>query len=86
MIVKDPELSNGVGQHGTSNQEVLRVLIDRVKFLDEQLPHKVNDEILYHLRQALLMIHEVRHVQRLVEKGCEIENIPIKPNGHWIGE
>ena len=33
---------------GTSNQEVIRVLIDRVKYLENELHHPFNKEIIYH--------------------------------------
>lgn len=38
---------------GTNCQEVLRVLIDRVKFLDGQRPHDYNEHIVSHLREAI---------------------------------
>ena len=46
---------------GTSNQEVIRALIDRVKFMEEELHHPFNQEIIFHLRKALAL-HEARHV------------------------
>ena len=38
---------------GTNCQEVIRALIDRVKFLDGQLPDQHNAAIIQHLREAL---------------------------------
>lgn len=67
---------------GTSNQEVLRALIDRVKFLDRQLPHVLNSEIIHHLRKALVL-HEARHLDRLADKGVEIENYVTGNHGHF---
>lgn len=52
---------------GTTNQEVLRVLIDRVEFLDKEMPWDGNKEILKHLRMALVL-HESRALVRKVEK------------------
>ena len=74
---------NGDGYEGTTNQEVLRVLIDRVKFLDKQVPHKNNQEILYHLRKAIIL-HEQRHLDRLLEKGVEVENLEIYSDSHIV--
>ena len=43
-----------VGSHsGTNIQEVLRALIDRVKYLDNQIPCENNKWILSHLRKSL---------------------------------
>ena len=68
---------------GITNQEVLRVLIDRVKFLEEELHWEGNKEIIYHLRMALVL-HESRHLIRAVEKGdIEPENIVTANNGHF---
>ena len=74
---------NGDGYEGTTNQEVLRALIDRVKFLDKQVPHKNNQEILYHLRKAIVL-HEQRHLDRLLEKGVEVENLEIFSDSHIV--
>lgn len=52
---------------GTTNQEVLRVLIDRIKFLDGQVRWELNDQIIWHLRMAIAL-HEARAIIRKVEK------------------
>jgi len=67
---------------GTTNQEVLRALIDRVKFLENQKHHKFNKEIIYHLRMALVL-HEERHLERLVEEWFEVEKIDTNPD-HFV--
>jgi len=82
---KDPEHNDGKGFEGTTNQEVLRALIDRMKFLDNQKPHATNKLIIQHLRDALTL-HEVRHLDRLMEENFPVEMIdpyPIKGNDHW---
>lgn len=67
---------------GPINQEVLRMLIDRVKFMEKELPWYGNDAIIHHLRMALTL-HEVRALLRHVEfKGLDIENILTGPDGH----
>lgn len=53
---------------GTQTQEVLRALIDRTLHCDACLPHRVNEQIVYHLRMALIL-HEARALERKVEKG-----------------
>jgi hypothetical protein len=43
-----------VGHHpGTNCQEVLRALIDRVQYLQRQIPSAANESVLKHLRLAL---------------------------------
>lgn len=48
---------------GLQNQEVLRALIDRTKFVDNVLPCSETKEALYHLRLALYW-YEVRAYRR----------------------
>lgn len=48
---------------GLRSQEVLRVLIDRTKYLHDVLPCKETEEALYHLRRALFM-YEARAYRR----------------------
>lgn len=52
------------GSHpGTNIQEVLRALIDRMKYVDAQLPHQWNPIVIAHLRDALRLL-EARAEQR----------------------
>jgi hypothetical protein len=69
---------------GTTNQEILRVLIDRVLFLDAEKPWRGNEEILAHLRAALVL-HECRALERKVEKGELLPETVIidKTDGHF---
>ena len=48
---------------GTNSQELLRVLIDRTKYLNDQLTCDESGDILYYLRQALF-IYEARAYRR----------------------
>ena len=75
---------HGVDKGGTNNQEVLRVLIDRVKFLEEEMHWDGNEEIIQHLRMALVL-HESRHLSRMVEKGklTNPEELPVGDDGHF---
>ena len=69
---------------GTNNQEVLRVLIHRVKFLNTERPWSGNEQIINHLRSALLL-HEMRHLERLMERNeIEPEHIKVGTNGHFL--
>ena len=46
-----------VGHHpGTTMQEVIRALIDRLKYVDGQAWHSTNEATTHHLRQALLSL------------------------------
>lgn len=74
----------GVENHaGTTSQEVIRCLIDRVQTLNAECPWDGNDTIINHLRDALIL-HECRALQRKVEKRqIKPENITTSLNdGH----
>lgn len=74
---------HGRDQEGTVNQEVIRALIDRVKFLDSEKPWPLNEQILRHLRMALTL-HEARAMCRKVEKGgIRPEEVAIGNDGHF---
>jgi len=74
---------HGCNSSGTNNQELLRVLIDRVKFLDREVPWDGNKKIIHHLRQALVL-HESRHLERLSElEKIEPEHISVGSDGHF---
>lgn len=46
-----------VGPHpGTTMQEVIRALIDRLKYVDNQHPHDANESTILHLRDALMAL------------------------------
>jgi len=68
---------------GVTNQEVLRCIINRVQTLNSEVPWENNQKIIYHLRMALAL-HEARAVERHIEKGEDVENYPVGPDGHWI--
>lgn len=69
---------------GVTNQEVLRALIERIKFLNSQIPWELNKDIIYHLRMALVL-HEARALIRKVEKE-ELwpEKLPVGKDGHFM--
>lgn len=69
---------------GTQTQEVLRVLINRTQHCQACLDCPEDDEIIYHLRMALL-IHESRALKRKLEKKTlEPENIRLGTDGHFL--
>lgn len=68
---------------GVTNQEVLRAVIDRVKFLDKEVPWHGNADILYHLRAAI-GLHEARAIERHIEKRqLAVENVELDSDGHF---
>ena len=59
------------------------MLIDRVEYLDRQLSHTLNRDILFHLRQALVL-HEARALQRKVALGkLRPEQVSLGTDGHF---
>lgn len=71
---------------GTTSQEVLQALIDRVKYCDGQLPHVNNTKIIDHLRMAFVLF-EARALERKVEKGLlEPEYVSLNEDGHFLIE
>lgn len=81
VFVKDA-IINGDGHEGTNCQELLRVLIDRVKFLESQKSNEVNEQIIKNLRECIILF-EKRHLDRLFEKNVDIESIETFKEGHF---
>jgi hypothetical protein len=82
-----PGFPGNVGHHaGTNCQEVLRALIDRVKYLEWQIPHRNNETILNRLEQALWLFEDraaKRHGRELRAEFAGIELLPTCPKcGH----
>lgn len=69
---------------GTTCQEVLRALINRVEHLDEEIPWKANGELIQHLRMALILF-EARALIRKTQKGqIKPEDIATdRTDGHF---
>lgn len=68
---------------GTTTQEVIRILIDRTRHCNNCMPHWVNEQVVYHLRSALVL-HEMRALQRKFEKGdYDPEYMPTGEDGHF---
>ena len=72
----------GPGHPGTNCQELIRVIIDRVKYLDNQIPSWHNKEVLKDLRHALLMFEDRaadRRSQKIVLSPRQEQNIEQIP-------
>lgn len=78
--------NRGEPHAGTNCQELIRILIDRVKYLDNQIPHEQNQRILRGLRRALAGFElraAERHNRQLQHPLAPIEDIPsCKKCGH----
>ena len=71
-------------QEGTTSQELLRILIDRIKVLDRETPHPFNALILEHGRQ-MLCLFEARTLLRKAWKGAlQPEELAVGPDGHFM--
>ncbi len=86
----------GTEHPGTQTQEVLRaqidvldVLIDRTNHCDGCLPWEGNARIVKHMSEAqrqlrlALMQHEVRAMERKIDRGASPEKIATARDGHW---
>lgn len=84
QVIQFVDRGHGHDTAGVTCQEVIRVLIDRVKFLEDELHWDRNKEILYHLRKSLLLF-EIRAMERKFDKGeIEPEKIVInQKDGHF---
>lgn len=82
MFVKreGPGYPGNVGHHpGTNIQEVLRALIDRVKYLNNQITDARNGRVISHLRNAMWLLEDraaERHGRTLDVHMREIEKLP----------
>lgn len=79
-----------VGHHaGTTTQEVLRALIDRMKYVDNQIHHARNDQAIYNMRAAIYELEyraAERHGRVWNRAGVVgIEDDPTCPKCHHIG-
>ena len=75
---------------GTIVQEVLRACIDRLKYVDNQIPNMANELCLSHLRSAIFNLENraaQRHGKKLIITRTEfnkIETLPVGKNGHLL--
>lgn len=72
-------------QEGTTCQEVLRALIDRVKVLDAERPWGGNTEILLMLRRALILFETRALIRKVEREELEPERLAVDAkDGHWL--
>lgn len=78
-----------IGHHsGTNMQEVMRALIDRLKYLNKQIPCEENENAQNHLREAIWELEyraAKRHNRPFIYGINEIENHPTCPKCLHIG-
>lgn len=85
QFMKDPALHDGDGAHGTTCQEVIRALIDRVQTLNAERPWHGNDQIIYDLRHALAGFEARALIRRVEKQGLAIERVPVdQSDGHLL--
>jgi hypothetical protein len=83
--VGDKYPGNTDAYSGTTLQEVLRACIDRVKYVNAQIPDFNNNDVLYHLRATILALEQrayVRHGILCDLLITEIEDLPVNSHGH----
>lgn len=86
--VGDKYPGNTYGHAGTNIQEVLRALIERVKYVNNQIPCSQNEIILLKLRESILLLEEraaIRHGREPIRKSYEIELAPTCSKCGHIG-
>lgn len=74
-------LEPGQESPGTTQQELIRMMLDRNRYCNNCLPHPNNARIQYHLRMVLAL-HEGRALERKAAKGQSIEYADVGPDGH----
>lgn len=63
---------------GTQIQEVAKALIERVQYVDNQIPHVVNKSTIHLLREIITLLehrHAERHAYKLPNLRLDIENM-----------
>lgn len=83
QFFQDGKIHGGRDVAGTSCQEVIRALIDRVQVLHKEKPWWGNRFILIFLRKALVLF-ETRAIEMKIEdEGLEVEDMSVARDGHW---
>lgn len=83
QVVQYVNREPGMECDGVTQQEVLRMMLDRNRYCTSCLPNSVSERIQYHLRMALAL-HEMRAIERKVQKGeLEPEFIDLGKDGHF---
>lgn len=84
-------MNTGDPHPGTNCQELIRILIDRTRYLNAQIPHENNKAIMHHLRAALWLFEDrvaERHGFASHDFDFTTEDIELEPTcktcGHII--
>lgn len=68
---------------GTTTQEVLRALIDRAQYVNNQIPHRANDHAIWHFRNVIYDLEkraaERHHRLEIFETMFDIDLIETYP-------
>jgi hypothetical protein len=84
QIVQFPNKEPGQEAPGSTTQEFVRMLIDRTHYCNNCLPHRVNEQIIWHFRM-IIALHEGRALEQKVAKGeLKPELQSIGPDGHLM--
>lgn len=79
---KDPDIHNGQFLDGPSCQEVLRMVIDRTKYLDSEQEWEGNQKILMHLRSAIALFESRALLKKIEKDQLAIEDVDLGFDGH----
>jgi hypothetical protein len=83
QVIKFVNKEPGMEEPGVTTQEILRMLIDRTHYCHNCLPHRVNEAIIWHFRQAIAL-HEARAIEQKAAKGEILpELIGKASDGHF---
>ncbi len=64
---------NGTIHDGTTNEEVLAVLIDRLQLLNEKLPSKENAMVITKLEESLMWLK--KRTERIIDEKAKADKI-----------
>ena len=83
QLVKFVKDEQDCSEDGIIIQQLIKILLDRIRYLDDKLPSKYNNRVIKHLTQAFIAL-ETRHIERLVKKGRCVEYLPVYKGGHIL--
>lgn len=87
FVKREGEMFPGnVGSYsGTIMQEVIRALISRTKYVNNQIPHPVNDQVIDKLREVIWLLESrafERHDKEFDLTPKSIEELSTNKHGH----
>lgn len=78
----DPKIHDGMELSGPSCQEVVRMLIDRVEYLESEKHWAANAEIIRHLRCVIALFEARALIRKVDEDKLAIEHVALDKDGH----